>query len=235
MKWDEQAERLRRKAAGDEEAMSALLAVSSVPDEVIGFHAQQAVEKLLKALLSHRRVAFRRTHDLTELLDLLASNGVTIPPQIAEVRQLGHTRPSSDTRIFPATRWNRSTAVGPRMRGTDPAVGRVVVVLTSCRQSSKPPVAGGVAPQRGVELGLVEIGPADLRHPNLRVADLPEQIVADAHLARRADQQIGLGACRPCRAGRKSSLRRWPPDRACRSRTSSAMRRTASTSSARPP
>ena len=51
MKWDEQAERLRRKAAGDEEAMSALLAVSSVPDEVIGFHAQQAVEKLLKALL----------------------------------------------------------------------------------------------------------------------------------------------------------------------------------------
>ena len=89
MKWDEQAERLRRKAAGDEEAMLALLAVSSVPDEVIGFHAQQAVEKLLKALLSHRRVAFRRTHDLTELLDLLLSDGVTISPQIAELRQLG--------------------------------------------------------------------------------------------------------------------------------------------------
>ena len=89
MKWDEQAERLRRKAAGDEEAMTALLGVTSVPDEVIGFHAQQAVEKLLKSLLSHRRVAFRRTHDLTELLDLLAASGVAIPPQIADVRQLG--------------------------------------------------------------------------------------------------------------------------------------------------
>jgi len=89
MKWSEQAERLRRKAAGDEAAMTALLGVSSVPDEVIGFHAQQAVEKLLKALLSHRRVAFRRTHDLTELLDLLAASGVTIPPHIAEVRRLG--------------------------------------------------------------------------------------------------------------------------------------------------
>ena len=44
MKWDEQAERLRRKAVGDEEAMSALLAVSSVPDEVIGFHAHSGRE-----------------------------------------------------------------------------------------------------------------------------------------------------------------------------------------------
>jgi HEPN domain-containing protein len=89
MKWDEHAERLRRKAAGDERAVVALLTASSVPDEVIGFHAQQAVEKLLKALLSHRRVAYRRTHDLTELLDLLAADGVEIPAEIAEVRRLG--------------------------------------------------------------------------------------------------------------------------------------------------
>jgi HEPN domain-containing protein len=89
MKWDEQAERLQRKAAGDQEALVVLLSVSSVPDEVIGFHAQQAVEKLLKALLSRRRVAFRRTHDLTELLDLLAASGVAIPPHIADVRRLG--------------------------------------------------------------------------------------------------------------------------------------------------
>jgi HEPN domain-containing protein len=88
-KWDEQAERLRRKAAGDEEAVAAMLCASSVPDEVIGFHAQQAVEKLLKSLLSHRHVAFRRTHDLTELLDLLTADGVEIPAEIAEVRQLG--------------------------------------------------------------------------------------------------------------------------------------------------
>ncbi len=89
MKWDEQAERLRRKAAGDEEVVKALLEISSVPDEVIGFHAQQAVEKLLKALLSHRRITFRRTHDLTELLDLLAASGVAWPSEIAEIRRLG--------------------------------------------------------------------------------------------------------------------------------------------------
>ena len=89
MKWDEQAERLVRKAAGDEAALAVMLDVPSVPDEVIGFHAQQAVEKLLKALLSHRRVAFRRTHDLTELLDLLADNNVTIPAEVAEARELG--------------------------------------------------------------------------------------------------------------------------------------------------
>jgi len=88
MKWDEQAERLRRKAAGDDETMTALLDNLSVPDEVVGFHAQQAIEKLLKALLSHHRVAFRRTHDLTELLDLLTAAGVAIPVDIAEVRQL---------------------------------------------------------------------------------------------------------------------------------------------------
>jgi len=89
MKWDEQAERLRRKATADEEAMSILMASPSASDEVIGFHAQRAVEKLLKALLSHRRIAFRRTHDLTELLDLLAAGGVSVPPEIAELRRLG--------------------------------------------------------------------------------------------------------------------------------------------------
>ena len=89
MKWDEQAQRLLRKAAGDEAAMIALLSMASIPDELIGFHAQQAVEKLLKALLSHRRVAFRRTHDLAELLDLLTSSGVSVPPDVAQVCQLG--------------------------------------------------------------------------------------------------------------------------------------------------
>ncbi len=89
MKWDEQAERLWRKAEEDAEAMRILMDASSSSDEIVGFHAQQAVEKLLKALLSHRRVAFRKTHDLTELIDLLAADGISVPPEIAEVRRLG--------------------------------------------------------------------------------------------------------------------------------------------------
>ena len=89
MKWDEQARRLRSKAGKDEQAMHILMEASSAADEIIGFHAQQAVEKLLKALLSNRRVIFRRTHDLTELIDLLAANGVDVPLGIAEARRLG--------------------------------------------------------------------------------------------------------------------------------------------------
>jgi HEPN domain-containing protein len=35
------------------------------------FHAQQAAEKFLKALLAHRRIAFNRTHDIENLVNRL--------------------------------------------------------------------------------------------------------------------------------------------------------------------
>jgi HEPN domain-containing protein len=38
----------------------------------IGFHAQQAVEKFIKAFLVHKQIEFRKTHDLEELLGLVA-------------------------------------------------------------------------------------------------------------------------------------------------------------------
>ncbi len=38
----------------------------------IGFHAQQAAEKFLKAVLVHYQVEFPKTHDLGNLLDLIA-------------------------------------------------------------------------------------------------------------------------------------------------------------------
>jgi len=40
------------------------------------FHAQQAVEKSLKAVLFSRRIEFRRIHDLTELTQLLRQHGI---------------------------------------------------------------------------------------------------------------------------------------------------------------
>jgi len=40
-------------------------------NDVVCFHSQQCVEKYLKALLIHHRVRFPKTHDLTELLNLL--------------------------------------------------------------------------------------------------------------------------------------------------------------------
>ncbi len=55
------------KMVGDEEA----------PVEVFGFHAQQATEKLIKALLARGSVLYTRTHRLGELVDLL-NNTVVI-------------------------------------------------------------------------------------------------------------------------------------------------------------
>ena len=42
-------------------------------------------------------------------------------------------------------------------------------------------------------MAAAEVGPERVGDPDLGVRDLPEQEVADAHLAARADQQIGIG------------------------------------------
>jgi hypothetical protein len=47
----EHAELLLRKAQQDESALEKLISDPALPDEIIGFHAQQAIEKTLKAVL----------------------------------------------------------------------------------------------------------------------------------------------------------------------------------------
>ncbi len=51
-----------------------------VDDEIIGFHAQQAVEKALKAWLSARGREYPLTHDLARLFELLHADGEAIGP-----------------------------------------------------------------------------------------------------------------------------------------------------------
>jgi HEPN domain-containing protein len=53
---------LLRKAKQDQYVINRFLGDASAPDEIIGFHAQQAVEKLIKAVLAHRAIEYRRTH-----------------------------------------------------------------------------------------------------------------------------------------------------------------------------
>jgi HEPN domain-containing protein len=48
---------------------------------VVGFHAQQSVEKSIKAVLSANMIEFRRTHDLVALLDLLIDHKLPEPPE----------------------------------------------------------------------------------------------------------------------------------------------------------
>lgn len=67
-------------AKRDQQAFRTLAAVAEMNDAAIGFHAQQAVEKALKAALAHAGVAFQRTHNLGALLDLLRAAGRPLPP-----------------------------------------------------------------------------------------------------------------------------------------------------------
>ena len=43
------------------------------------------------------------------------------------------------------------------------------------------------------QMAAAKIGPQSVGDPNLGVCNLPQQEVADAHLAARADEQIGIG------------------------------------------
>ncbi len=69
-------------------ALRVLAADGDVADETIGFHAQQAVEKCLKAVLILHGIEFRKTHNLDELVDLLKDHAVAEPPNTSELDML---------------------------------------------------------------------------------------------------------------------------------------------------
>jgi HEPN domain len=50
-----------------------------IPDATFEFHVQQAIEKLLKALITARGAIYPYTHDLQLLLNQLAALGETLP------------------------------------------------------------------------------------------------------------------------------------------------------------
>jgi HEPN domain-containing protein len=66
--------RLAHLAAGDE----------SVRREQVCFHAQQAAEKAIKAVLLARKIEFPLTHDIEELLEIAQDNGVKLSEDIQE-------------------------------------------------------------------------------------------------------------------------------------------------------
>lgn len=88
MKWHEQALLFLEKAQEDVYALERLAADANAADAVIGFHAQQAVEKILKAVLTEKRIPFQRHHDLLLLLDLLRESDIKIPIEWEEIADL---------------------------------------------------------------------------------------------------------------------------------------------------
>ena len=88
MKQREQALLFLRKAAPDEALLDVVLESGKVSDEVIGFHCQQAAEKMLKALLSELGATFPRTHEIGALMDALARNGAPLTAEFENLDML---------------------------------------------------------------------------------------------------------------------------------------------------
>jgi HEPN domain-containing protein len=82
------ARRLLDAARDDELMASSLLPVKGVTDAGIGFHAYQAVEKAIKAVLSVKQTRFPFTHDLKRLRDFAKESGIELPATLNGVERL---------------------------------------------------------------------------------------------------------------------------------------------------
>lgn len=74
---------LARRAAGDLRAAQTLAPDLEIDEGVVGFHAQQAVEKALKVSLTLRGVDFPKTHDIDFLVGLARRHEIVVPSEIA--------------------------------------------------------------------------------------------------------------------------------------------------------
>jgi HEPN domain-containing protein len=81
----EEASILARKAEADAVAMRTLAGNSEISDDIVGFHAEQAVEKWLKAVIGNSGVAFEYTHDLRHLVELVKTAVGEFPFDLGEV------------------------------------------------------------------------------------------------------------------------------------------------------
>jgi len=70
---------LARKATEDAVALSEFEGNSNIADSILGFHAQQAIEKWLKAVLADKGIDFEYTHDLRRLIELVEELGFNFP------------------------------------------------------------------------------------------------------------------------------------------------------------
>lgn len=84
----EEAQRLLRLAKRDYDTFAILRAHPEAKLAPTCFHAQQSVEKALKAVLTAGRVYFRHTHDLEELFKLLVDAGFAPPCASSDLRRL---------------------------------------------------------------------------------------------------------------------------------------------------
>jgi len=73
---------LLARARDDADAVRAVIDVAGVTDAIVGFHAQQAVEKSVKAVLASREQSFPLTHDLEGLLERCGHVQIAVPAEL---------------------------------------------------------------------------------------------------------------------------------------------------------
>ena len=76
------------KAEEDWTAANVLLAEKVLLVATIGFHAQQAAEKYLKAFLVANQVEFPKTHDLEEILDMVGCVKADLAASLRDAKAL---------------------------------------------------------------------------------------------------------------------------------------------------
>jgi HEPN domain-containing protein len=72
------------RAIDDETLVRKVCSDADIADPIVGFHAQQAVEKLIKAVLAARGVAFAKSHALSYLIGLVEEHGISAPSELYE-------------------------------------------------------------------------------------------------------------------------------------------------------
>jgi len=70
---------LLRRAEEDQFVVRELCGSPRTPDSVLGFHAQQAAEKLINAVLAANEIDYERSHSLRYLADLLDAGRIELP------------------------------------------------------------------------------------------------------------------------------------------------------------
>lgn len=76
----EHARALLAMAAKDLRALKGMADAENFADEIFGFHAQQAVEKSLKAWIAALGAEYPLTHNIARLLAILEDLGVRVEP-----------------------------------------------------------------------------------------------------------------------------------------------------------
>lgn len=79
---------LLSRARDDAHVVAQLAPDTNAADWIIGFHAQQAVEKAIKAVLASADVVFPRTHNIAMLLAMLRQTGIQPPNRCAFLERL---------------------------------------------------------------------------------------------------------------------------------------------------